>query len=191
MNIDGYTLYNMMQIDNQLFGEIELYEKIDKELTVTEIVKYCGDLVVTEYNPALYKAFINSFFKKNYDVFRNLYDSMHYEYEPLENLNRFDENERIVENTSDSTDNNTTGQESSISAMDSGSYQPDRKTDSDSNTSGHSESSGSDKYWSHSHGTIGVITTQDMIEKQRRVVRYEVYTDIAKMFQKELCVSVY
>lgn len=200
---EGYTLFNMIQIDETIFDNIELYEKIDKELCLTQIFIRCGNLPTIDFSPELYKKFVEAFFKKNYNVFKNLYDSMFYEYEPLENLNRYDENQRISENsrntTSEShgTNSNVSGIENTISAMDSSDYQPDRKTDSDSTTSsdnnlsGNETENGKDTFTAHSHGTIGVITSQDMIEKQRRVVRYNFYDEVAELYEREMCVSIY
>lgn len=188
---EGYTLYNMLQIYENLFENIRLYEKIDRDVCLTEIFKRCGDLPCIDFNPDIYKSYVEQFFAKNYDVFRNLYDSLHYEYEPLENLNRTDETQRVVENTAENTDTNNTNQENTISAMDSTSYQPDRKNELSSNTNSKSTNKGKDTYISKSHGTIGVITNQDMIEKQRRVVRYDFYADVAALYEKDLCVSLY
>lgn len=182
---------NMIQLKPDMFDDIELYDKIDKDLCITEIFKRCGELPCIDFNPDLFKLYSDAFFKKNFEVFKNLCDSMYYEYEPLENLNRYDETERNINNESHGTDSNITGQERKVSAMNSDEYQPDSDTTTDSSGMNDVNYSGSDKYTAHSHGTIGVITTQDMIEKQRKVVRYEVYSEIAAAYEKEMFVRIY
>lgn len=200
---EGFTLYNMLQIDNSLFDNIVLYEKIDKDVMLTEIFKRCGSLPCIDFNPDLYKIFVENFFKKYYNMFKKLYDSMYFDYNPLENMNRTKESQMVRENDRNTTseqhgsDSNVTDSENQISAMDSNDYQPDRKTSSDSTTSSDVNASGSEKengkdtYTENEHGTIGVITNQDMIEKERRVVRYDFYREVAGMYENELCVSIY
>ena len=147
------------------------------------------------YYPGVCQMQFLSWEKDGYVLYFGAHDLKHgtkaVEYEPLENLNRTDETQRVVENTAENTDANTTNQENTISAMDSSSYQPDRKNELSSNTTSKSTNTGKDTYISKSHGTIGVITNQDMIEKQRRVVRYDFYADVAALYEKDLCVSLY
>ena len=204
---EGFTLYNMLQIDNTLFDNIMLYEKIDKDVMLTEIFKRCGSLPCIDFNPDLYKLFVENFFKKYYNMFMKLYDSMYFEYNPLENLKRERtlKNQTVTENTrnatseSHSTDSNITNSENKISAMDSNDYQPDRTTDSDStstgdvNNTGNESENGKETFNEEEseHGTIGVITHQAMIEKERRVVRYDFYKEVAGIHENELCVSIY
>ena len=71
----GYTLYNMLQIDETIFDNIVLYEKIDKEICICEIEKRCLSLTVNCDFPSLFKSFVESFFKKNYDIFRELWET--------------------------------------------------------------------------------------------------------------------
>lgn len=41
------------------------------------------------------------------------------------------------------------------------------------------------------HGNIGVTTTQQMIEEERRVAQYDIYRDIALKFESEFTIPVY
>ena len=167
----GYTLYNMLQIDGTIFDNIILYEKIDREICICEIEKRCLSLTVNCDFPPLFKSFVELFFKKNYDIFRELWETKLYEYNPIENYDRNETSERILSNDG----------ENKVSAMNSSEYQPDSKA----------ISNGSDVYNARTHGNIGVTTTQAMIEEQRRVVRYDFYEEVARMFENELCVSNY
>ena len=169
--IAGYTLYNMLQIDETIFDNIRLYEKIDKETCIYEIEKRCLSLTVNCDFPSLFKSFVEQFFRKNYDIFQELWETKLYEYNPIENYDRNETSERILSNDG----------ENKVSAMNSSDYQPDSKA----------ISNGSDVYNGRTHGNIGVTTTQAMIEEQRRVVRYDFYAEVARMFEDELCVSNY
>lgn len=167
----GYTLYNMLQIDETIFDNIKLYEKIGKETCICEIEKRCLSLTVNCDFPSLFKSFVEQFFRKNYDIFRELWETKLYEYNPIENYDRNETSERILSNDG----------ENKVSAMNSSDYQPDSQA----------SSNGSDVYNARTHGNIGVTTTQAMIEEQRSLVRYDFYTEVARMFENELCVSNY
>lgn len=41
------------------------------------------------------------------------------------------------------------------------------------------------------YGNIGVTTTQDMLEAQRKIVRYNIYDEIADSFKAEFCLYIY
>lgn len=169
--IVGYTLYNMLQIDETIFDNIKLYEKIDKETCICEIEKRCLTLTVNCDFPSLFKSFVEQFFRKNYDIFRELWETKLYEYNPIENYDRTETSEHIISNSG----------EQKISAMNSSEYQPDSSASSD----------GSDVFNARVHGNIGVTTSQQMIEAQRELVRYDFYEEVARMFEDELCVSNY
>lgn len=50
---------------------------------------------------------------------------------------------------------------------------------------------GNEKYTAHLHGNIGVTTTQQMIEQEIELRKYDVYNDIAMRFEHEFLVQVY
>ena len=41
------------------------------------------------------------------------------------------------------------------------------------------------------YGNIGVTTTQDMLDAQRKIVRYNIYDEIADSFKEEFCLYIY
>ena len=41
------------------------------------------------------------------------------------------------------------------------------------------------------YGNVGVTTTQEMLEAQRKVVRYNIYNEIADSFKEEFCLYIY
>lgn len=101
-------------------------------------------------------------------------------------------------------DSETTGE---ISAMNSGSYQSDDKntteqtTKTDNTTTrtndlhggGDVKETGDETTTviSRVHGNIGVTTTQQMIEEERRVARFNIYVYISIRFEEELMIRVY
>lgn len=97
--------------------------------------------------------------------------------------------------------------EQKVSAENVSSYQPDARTDNGINetsttsaTSSSSETNSGrntvDEDTTVSHearltGNIGVTTTQQMIEAERKVVRYSVIEEIAEDYRDTFCLSIY
>ena len=105
------------------------------------------------------------------------------------------------------TDTSSDNSEHTISADNSNSYEPEYKDVSSRQDSQASKSSNrvnvkgdravdetTEETYSHklrAYGNIGVTTTQEMLEAQRTLVRYNVYNEIADSFKEEFCLYIY
>lgn len=105
------------------------------------------------------------------------------------------------------TDTSSDNSEHTISADNSNTYEPGYKDVSSRQDTQASESSNrvdvtgdravdetTGETYSHklrAFGNIGVTTTQDMLEAQRTLVRYNVYNEIADSFKEEFCLYIY
>lgn len=105
------------------------------------------------------------------------------------------------------TDTSSDNSEHTISADNSDTYEPGYKDASSRQDTQSSESSNrvdvtgdravdetTGETYSHklrAYGNIGVTTTQEMLEAQRTLVRYNVYNEIADSFKEEFCLYIY
>lgn len=105
------------------------------------------------------------------------------------------------------TDTSSDSSEHTLSADNSDSYEPGYKDVSSRQDTQASESSNrvdvtgdravdetTGETYSHklrAYGNIGVTTTQEMLEAQRKVVRYNIYDEIADSFKNEFCLYIY
>lgn len=105
------------------------------------------------------------------------------------------------------TDTSSDSSEHTLSADNSDSYEPGYKDVSSRQDTQASESSNrvdvtgdravdetTGETYSHklrAYGNIGVTTTQEMLEAQRKLVRYNVYNEIADSFKEEFCLYLY
>lgn len=105
------------------------------------------------------------------------------------------------------TDTSSDSSEHTMSADNSDSYEPDYKDTASRHDTQESESSNrvdvtgdravdetTGETYSHklrAYGNIGVTTTQEMLEAQRKVVRYNIYNEIADSFKDEFCLYIY
>lgn len=104
-------------------------------------------------------------------------------------------------------DTSSDNSEHTISADNSNTYEPGYKDVSSRQDTQASESSNrvdvtgdravdetTGETYSHklrAYGNIGVTTTQEMLESQRTLVRYNVYNEIADSFKEEFCLYIY
>lgn len=131
-----------------------------------------------------------------------------------------DENTKVkfTDDTTTKTDSSTTSEGSSnqngntedlVSAFDSSSYQESEKhvidtdedhtdevtsntkltNDSEQNTEGEKDTI--DKHTGRIHGNIGVTTSQQMLQSELDIARFNIIQEITNLFMTELCICVY
>lgn len=105
------------------------------------------------------------------------------------------------------TDSSSDSNEHTMSADNSDNYEPgykdvssrqDMQASESSNrvdvTGDHAVDETTGETYSHklrAYGNVGVTTTQEMLEAQRKVVRYNIYNEIADSFKDEFCLYIY
>ena len=207
-----FTLYGIYQYDEgHLFDGVILPEGITKDYVINEILKRSGDLYVYYQVPLYMKMNIKIWFARNYDNFYRMIKALTAEYDPIENYNRHDwslhEPREIIETQKGGKDVRTIKTElgstttNSKSAFDSSEFSPNEKdttsggdTSTDTNELGASETvtnSGDHEYKAHSHGNIGVTTNQQMIQQELELRKFDIYTEIARRFEREFIVDLY
>lgn len=231
------NLINMYQWDNTLFDDITLPSPIDAMVPdiANMILLQCGRMTPIFPEPDIFKMVMTRWFTTWGPNFKHMWDTTQYEYNPIENYNRFtngseESSDTTSENidetqnfTADDTTTNTGSDsdvgsgtdttENTISAMNSSSYQPDTKSEvtlgstMTHNVNNKSVYDGNDKtvrdygrkydrdydrgYGEHVHGNIGVTTTQQMIEEERRIAMFNLQQFIVDKFRDELMLRVY
>ena len=215
------TLWGFYQYtDRTLFNNIKLYNKFDKTILVDLIMQQSGELFPFHQHPDYLKRNIENWFVRMYDEFKRMYDTLYSDYNPIENYDRIEnwsdsESTSISESestsssgsahdsTSDSTSNHAdnqisaanmttgfvpdtaaNGQTAGVSSADTRNQTATRKVNS------HDRLNFS-KHGGRVHGNIGVTTTQQMIEQELELRKYDIYLTIANMFESEFIVRVY
>lgn len=112
-------------------------------------------------------------------------------YNLVHNTDRTEEHEDVnsVEETGRSSGNNTS--ENSVSAFDSAEYAPRDKTVGSGD--GESERKVEARYTHkvRAYGNIGVTTSQQMLEEERKLVQFNIIDYIVADFKKNFCIAVY
>jgi len=193
--------------NKSLFDLLTVPEGIVKNDLVDNIMLECGEFETLYADPDFMRSAIGAWSNKHQRTFLKWVNALNIEYAPLENYDRqenwTDETDANTTNTLNSTVNSssTSGGESktNIAAYDSSSYSPsDQVTDSNSasNTSTDaSNGAGTEnidfEHTGRIHGNIGVTTSQQMLEQELEVARFNIIDEITKLFMQELCIAVY
>ena len=208
-------IISLMQWDNTLFDGMVLPKGVDKDLVIDTIMQKYGDSPLDHEDPAYLKYYIPVWSKRNLDSWTKLFATLSFDYNPLENalLDETTEETRNIDRKQDRTGTasmenaGTTGvnktAEHLVSAENASDYQPDNRdtgteqttinqttgTDSTENTAEQTAETVKTTY--NRHGSIGVVTPQNMIEQEREVDKFVIYDYIADSFRDAFCLLLY
>lgn len=80
-------LYNW---DNTLFDLMQIPEALDKDTLVNNLLAETAELEVLYPNPVVFKNLVGVWSAKQIDIWNRLYATTQYEYNPIENYNRYE-----------------------------------------------------------------------------------------------------
>lgn len=197
------NFFDILILKPNFFDDADIDERLDKEELKMAILARCGTLLPLYTNSEMFKSFSDSFFKQRNKIISKLIDTTEFDYNPIDNYDRREEVHRVYDedttnkNTTTGESNNTSSQENQTAAYDSSNYQPKDKVTGNGETKDTTTGNGSatsditEDTTTRTHGNIGVTTTQNMIESERKVVLFNVYHWIAIEFEQNffICVS--
>lgn len=208
-------IISLMQYDPSLFDGMVLPKGVDKELVIDTIMQKYGDSPLDHEDPAYLKYYIPVWSKRNLDSWTKLFATLSFNYNPLENA-MLDETTEETRNTGRKQDrtgtasmenSGTTGvnktAEHLVSAENASDYQPDNRdtgteqtavnqsTDTNSSENITDQTNETVKTTYTRHGSIGVVTPQNMIQQEREVDKFVIYDYIADSFRDAFCLLLY
>lgn len=210
LHATGSTLDLLMYDDTILDGMI-VPDGIDRDAVVACILEQYGQQALVHPDPEYMRQYIPIWSARRVGIWAKLLKTTELNYNPIEN---YDRTEEITEHreTGRKTDTSTTmaGSDTTagesiaahdVSAENADNYQPDSKDTANdntvinhnSNTAGQIGEAGTDSFThnNHTHGNIGVTTSQQMIAAERDIVRYSLIEEIAADYRDAFCLSIY
>lgn len=208
-------IISLMQYDPSLFDGMVLPKGVDKDLVIDTIMQKYGDSPLDHEDPAYLKYYIPVWSKRNLDSWTKLFATLSFDYNPLENamLDETTEETRNIGRKQDRTgtasmeNSGTTGvnktAEHLVSAENASDYQPDNRdtgteqtainqaTDTNSSENITDQTDETVKTTYTRHGSIGVVTPQNMIQQEREVDKFVIYDCIADSFRDAFCLLLY
>lgn len=209
-----YRWLNAEDID--LFDAFKsLPEGIDKETLVNLILTEGGEFEPLYADANMMKGQIELFVSQHMRTFTKWVKALSIEYNPIENYDRMEDwtdvNHNIESSTGNSSSNssgnsngnNTNNTNNSVSAFDDNSMSPHDSSITSSNSSANSSASsssnsitngssdGNSTHTGRTHGNIGVTTSQQMLQSELDIARFNIYQHICDLFIDELLLAVY
>lgn len=209
MNI--WAINNGANNPKDMLMNIDLDERIDKELLCQQIVIKCGNLTPLFNTSWSYEEFHKHWFKYHKGEIQKLIDTTMYEYNALETFTRYENlshNADELTNTSDvissehtvDSKSNKTSEEK-ISAYNEDVYQPNNKIEdtrksTDSTNGADSREYVRDRGFNSSddntiHGNNGLYSNQQLIKQERDIAEFNVMEWIVKKYMRDGFLLVY
>ena len=206
LDINGLYIW-----DNTIFDDLIIPETVNKSKLIDMIIFDCRELSITVSSPSIMKRAINLWCEKNIYYWNKLEETMNYEYNPIENYNRVDD---IEINTTNKNTNKQTGTRKfkrsgkdttedtlTVAAFNESTLQPREKhtientpdtldTETPDLTTD-DDGKSTQKTKLHMSGNIGTMSTQTMIEQERRISDISLYKVIVNSFKNEFCIMKY
>lgn len=205
-------LYNYMEsINDDLFKYLDIPSGIDADSLKDNIMIRGGEFEVLYSNPYFMQDSIRVWSNKWYRTFEKWVDALNVKYAPLDNYDRYEDftdthsgsgsidTTTTLDNTV--TDDSESTVENKVSAYDSGTYQPKDQThteydntttlDSDGTVSTTTTDGKTIEHHAHLHGNIGVTTSQQMLQAELDVQRFNLIEQITDIFLREYIIPIY
>ena len=166
------SLLGMYNWDNTILDGLVVPDGVDRDAVINNLLRECAELEILYPQPEILKFFITEWSKERFPVWKKLESTLHYEYDPISN---YDRKEEWTDEGSGSSETLTAGYNST------GADVPEAKSSANSR----GRRSG------RSYGNIGVTTTQQMIEEERRISEFDIDHVIIQEFKKTFCLLIY
>lgn len=193
------TLIGLYNYDNSLFDNVILPEGYDKETFINSLLLEHGEKCVLYTDFDFMKFSLGVVSRKWQHEFERIYRALNEDYNPLHNYDRHEEytdkTERKAGGSVTTNQPQDATEELRVSAYNSASYEPDRKSFTNAGTvKSESENgeNGTITHDAHLYGNIGVTTSAAMaLEETRLRAENNMYAVVADIFAKELLLQLY
>lgn len=174
-----------------LFDQVLIPSGIDRDMLIHAILLRAGDFEVMYPNPDFMQDVINSLFKRWYKTFAKWEKALNIEYDPLSN---YDRKEEWTDNSrADTTTNSKSNSDDTlkVSSYDSDLMHDKEKTNGNNQSDIVSKSNANNKRTGRAYGNIGVTTSQQMLDAELTIARFNLYNQIADIIVRDICIMVY
>lgn len=161
------SLLGLYKYNEQLFDGLRIPKGVDKDTIVQNLLAETAEFEILYPDPEFMANMIAVWSAKELPVWEELEKTRHYNYDPISNYDRNEESTNTGESLGKVAGYNATDLVNSSGA----STDVKRRA----------------RMW----GNIGVTTTQQMINEQREVVKFNISDYIIESFIKRFCVLVY
>ena len=166
------SLLGLYNRNNTILDGLVVPDGVDRDALINNLLRECAELEVLYPQPEILKFFIAEGSKERFPVWKKLESTLHYEYDPI---STYDRKEEWTDESRGTSEALTAGYNSA------GADVPEARSSANSNG----------KRTGRSYGNIGVTTTQQMIEQERRISEFDIDHIIINEFKKTFCLLIY
>ena len=177
------SLWGLHQIDATILDGLTAPDGMDADNLKANLLLETESMEILYPSAPFLKAAITVWSAERQDVWRKLYATTVLTYNPIENYDRQEDSS----NSSTAGISGSTTVTNSATAYNSNTFADTGKSVS----SGSNSSNASGTFTSRIHGNIGVTTTQQMIEQERKAAEFCMTEYIINDFISRFCVGVY
>lgn len=212
------SLLGLYNWDQTVLDQLILPEAVNPEILIPNLLAETAELEILYPNPVVMKSLINLWSRKQVPIWEHLYETTTYDYNPIENYNRYEEETTTTNDdrtgaethtgTDSSTGSSTDNALNKVAAFNLGTNLTDedglaptgKSTVTGSRNGSTTYNTRTDRTDAidreteregHMHGNIGVMSTQDMIKQEREVADFNIYDIIIQDFIRRFCILVY
>lgn len=193
------TLIGLYNYDKSLFDDVTLPAGYDKETFINSLLLEHGEKCVLYTDFDFMKFSLGVVSRKWQHEFERIYRALNEDYNPLHNYDRHEEYTDVTERKAGGSVTTNQPQDATeelrVSAYNSTSYEPDRKSFTNAGTvKSESENgeNGTITHDAHLYGNIGVTTSAAMAQEETRLrSQNNMYAVVADIFAKELLLQLY
>lgn len=197
-----YELETLYEAFPELLDGLKPPDSVDRGVLIDTIMDNFGEFSIARRIPKFQKA-VELWSRRNQYFMRGTMATVELQYNPIDNYDRQEEysDSRLSSGTNDtvatSNGEGTTDSATKESSYESGNLTPTAEvntTTAQKNTTNTGVTATGSETFSHKahlHGNIGVTTTQQMIEEERRIVDFDPYLRIAEKFAMDLLIGIY
>lgn len=161
------SLLALHQYNERLFDGLRLPSGVNKDTLVANLLAETAEFEVLYPDAEFMANMIAMWSAKEVGVWESLEETLHYDYDPISNYDRHEESSNTGESLG-----KVAGYNASDLVNSSGASTDVKRTA---------------RMW----GNIGVTTTQQMIEEERRVSEFNISDYIIDSFKRRFCLMIY
>lgn len=185
------SLLGLYQYNPQLFDGLRLPAEVDKNILVDNLLAECAEFEILYPDPFFLANMIGVWSEKEFATWEKLANTLKLEYDPISNYDRTEEWDN-TNNSNIKNNGNTVGTDvKKVAGYNNENFANSEEFNNTVVTNIESKADASDKRRGHIYGNIGVTTTQQMIEEERRVVKFNITDYIIDSFKRRFCLLIY
>lgn len=185
-------LYQFGNYQNEdLFKNMILPDGIDRETLIDTILEQCAEFEAVYPNFEYLQFSIGTWSKRWKRTFTKWVDALNLKYDPLNNYDRTEEWSETDTGKATSTDKGNSQNDNYVTAYNSDNLRQQSRTLAETAGTQTAESTNENVKKGRAYGNIGVTTSQQMLEAELEIDRFNLIQQITDIFKQEFCILVY